>query len=56
VRAAAGIIGPTLTGWIFHRPRDYRFVRMAFGVLIYPAIVFVVNFKPDLPARSIAGR
>lgn len=52
--AAGGIIGPTLTGWIFDMSKDYRFVWMAFGGLIFLAILFVVNFRPQMPVAKVA--
>jgi MFS transporter, OFA family, oxalate/formate antiporter len=48
--AAGGIIGPTFTGWIFDISRDYHFVWMGFGAMLFLAILFIVNFRPKMPA------
>ena len=44
--AVGGIIGPTLTGWIFDMWKDYHFVWLFYGGLIFVAIFFVMIFRP----------
>jgi MFS family permease len=50
--AAGGIIGPTFTGWVFDVSRDYHFVWMGFGAMLFIAILLVANFRPKEPSTG----
>jgi MFS family permease len=54
--ASGGIIGPTFTGWVFDISRDYHFVWMGFGAMLFIAILLIVNFRPKDPSTGKALR
>lgn len=53
--AAGGVVGPTLTGWVFDMFHDYHYVWMGFCVTLVLSIGFVLNFKPHKPGREKAA-
>jgi MFS family permease len=50
--AVGGIIGPTLTGWVFDISGNYCLIWSIFAVLLLFAIAFVFGIKP----QTISGR
>jgi len=51
--AAGGIIGPTLTGWVFDTFGNYQLVWPGFSVLLLLAIVLILKIRPH--ASQAAG-
>lgn len=45
--AVGGIIGPTLTGWIFDMTADYRFAWMGFCALLLLCMQLIISFRPE---------
>ena len=43
--AAGGIIGPTLTGWVFDTTGDYTLVWLAYSVLLFLAIALILKSR-----------
>ena len=43
--AAGGIIGPTLTGWVFDTFGNYQFVWFGFSLLLFLAIVLILKIS-----------
>lgn len=54
--AVGGIIGPTFTGWVFDISRNYHFVWMGFGAMLFISILFIVNFRPKMPSTGTTVR
>lgn len=44
--AIGGIIGPTLTGWVFDISNDYHFVWVGFGAMLFICILLIIKFRP----------
>lgn len=51
--AVGGIIGPTLTGWVFDTFGNYRLVWFAFSLFLFLAIALILKIRPpalqDIP-------
>ena len=46
--AAGGIIGPTLTGWVFDTTGNYRLVWLGYALLLLLAIAFILKSRPRM--------
>ena len=52
--AVGGIIGPTLTGWIFDTVGNYRFIWGIFSLLLFSAVPLILGIRPhaDILAKK----
>ncbi len=44
--AAGGIVGPTMTGWVFDMTGNYRLIWLAYSVVLFGAITLIMKSKP----------
>ncbi|MCK9275509.1 MAG: MFS transporter [Syntrophales bacterium] len=50
--AVGGIIGPTLTGWLFDMTGNYRIIWIIFALLLLVAILFILGMKPQSESKG----